>query len=41
LVFDPLAIVLLIAANHGMRPRSRMRFDKTTGKLVVDKTFLS
>lgn len=40
-VFDPLAIVLLIAANHGMRPKSRMRFDKTTGKLVVDKTFLS
>ncbi len=40
-VFDPLAIVLLIAANHGMKPKSRMRFDKTTGKLVVDKTFLS
>lgn len=40
-VFDPLAIVLLIAANHGMKPRSRMRFDKATGKLVVDKTFLS
>lgn len=40
-VFDPLAIVLLIAANHGMKPKSRMRFDNTTGKLVVDKTFLS
>lgn len=40
-VFDPLAIVLLIAANYGMRPKSRMRFDKATGKLVVDKSFLS
>lgn len=39
-VFDPLAIVLLIAANHGLKPKSRMRFDKTTGKLVVDKTSL-
>lgn len=37
-VFDPLAIVLLIAANHGLKPKSRMRFDKATGKLVVDKT---
>lgn len=33
-VFDPLAIVLLIAANYGMRPKSRLRFDKATGKLV-------
>ena len=40
-VFDPLAIVLLIAANYGMKPKSRMRFDKATGKLVVDKSFLS
>lgn len=39
-VFDPLAIVLLIAANHGLKPKSRMRFDKATGKLVVDKTSL-
>jgi hypothetical protein len=35
-VFDPLAIVLLIAANHGMKPKSRMRFDKETRKLVID-----
>ena len=36
-VFDPLAIVLLVAANHGLRPQSRYRFDKTTGKLVLNK----
>lgn len=35
-VFDPLAIVLLIAANYGMKPQSRLRFDKTTGKLVTN-----
>lgn len=33
LVFDPLAIVLLIAANFGLKPQSRMRFNKETGKL--------
>ena len=37
LVFDPLAIVLLIAANHGMKPKSRLTFDKATGKLVVNR----
>lgn len=35
LVFDPLAIVLLIAANFGLKPQSRMRFNKVTGKLEV------
>lgn len=40
LVFDPLAIVLLIAANHGLKPQSRVKYDKATGKLVVDKTRL-
>jgi hypothetical protein len=35
LVFDPLAIVLLIAANHGLKPKSRFRYDKATGKLVM------
>lgn len=33
LVFDPLAIVLLIAANYGFKPQSRLRFNKATGKL--------
>lgn len=33
LVFDPLAIVLLIAANYGFKPQSRLRFNKETGKL--------
>ena len=37
LVFDPLAIVLLIAANHGLKPKSRLTFDKATGKLVVNR----
>ena len=37
LVFDPLAVVLLIAANHGMKPKSRLTFDKATGKLVVNR----
>ena len=35
LVFDPLAIVLLIAANHGLKPKSRFKYDKATGKLVI------
>lgn len=33
IVFDPLAIVLLIAANYGMKPQSRLRFNKATGQL--------
>ncbi len=36
IVFDPLAIVLLIAANHGMKPKSRLTFNKATGKLEVN-----
>ena len=39
LVFDPLAIVLLIAANFGLKPQSRMRYNKVTGKLEVNKAF--
>lgn len=34
LVFDPLAIVLLIAGNYGLKPQNRLRWDKATGKLV-------
>lgn len=33
LVFDPLAIVLMIAANYGFKPQGRLRFNKETGKL--------
>lgn len=33
LVFDPLALVLLIAANYGMKPESRIRYNKITGKI--------
>ena len=32
-VFDPLAIALLIAANYGFKPQNRLRFNKQTGKL--------
>ena len=39
LVFDPLAIVLLIAANHGLKPKTNMRFNKETGKLEINKPF--
>lgn len=35
LVFDPLAIVLLIAASYGMKPKSRFAFNKATGKLEM------
>lgn len=36
LVFDPLAIVLLIAANYGMKPQNRFTFNKQTGKLEAN-----
>lgn len=35
IVFDPLAIVLLIAAQHGLKPKSRFAFNKATGKLEM------
>jgi hypothetical protein len=35
LVFDPLAMVLLVAANYSLKPKSRIRYDKLTGKLVT------
>lgn len=36
LVFDPLAVVLLIAANYGMKPQNRFIFNKQTGKLEAN-----
>lgn len=36
LVFDPLAVVLLIAANYGMKPQNRFTFNKQTGKLEAN-----
>ena len=39
IVFDPLAMVLLIASNHGFKPTNRVKFNATTGKLEVNKSF--
>ena len=37
LVFDPLAIVLLIASTHGLKPKSRLTFNAKSGKLEVNR----
>jgi hypothetical protein len=33
MVFDPLALVMLIAANHGMKPEMKIKYNKVTGKI--------
>lgn len=38
LVFDPLAVVLLIAANHGLAQRKRLTSFKQPGIMTIDET---